>query len=274
MLKLRIITASILIAVFLSALFLSPWYVFTAVVGIVFCVAAWEWAGLAGISNPLQRMSYALATAGLGVGLFLWLDSMANVTSFRNLLVAVCTWWAVAILWIQGFPSSAILWQARFIRAVMGWFVILSPWLSCVYLINLPHGQWLVALIVFVVAAADIGAYFSGRAFGKRKLAPSVSPGKSWEGVWGGMLFSGLVGSLSVYMFSGHWSWLVVALVLPTAAISVAGDLLESMLKRHAGIKDSSNLLPGHGGVLDRVDGLVAAVPVFTLLMLVTGWSL
>jgi len=273
MLKQRVITASIMVSVFVSILFLSPWYVFSSVVGLVFCVAAWEWAGLSGIGRPLQRVSYSLATAGLGLGLYLWLEGAGDL-ALRNLLVIACTWWAIAILWIQGFPSSAVLWQTRFARAVMGWFVILPAWLSCVHLINLPHGRWLVALIVFIVAAADIGAYFSGRAFGKRKLAPSVSPGKSWEGVWGGMLFSAVVGLVFAYAYSGYWSWVIGLLVLPTAAISVAGDLLESMLKRHTGIKDSSNLLPGHGGVLDRVDGLVAAVPVFTLLMFVTHWSL
>ena len=119
MLKQRIITASIMVAVFVSILFLSPWYVFSFAVGLVFCVAAWEWAGLSGMEKPLQRVSYSLATAGLGLGLYLWLEEAGDI-ALRNILVVACTWWAIAILWIQGFPSSAVLWQTRFVRAVMG----------------------------------------------------------------------------------------------------------------------------------------------------------
>lgn len=126
-------------------------------------------------------------------------------------------------------------------------------------------------LIVAVVACADIGGYFAGRRWGKRKLAPAVSPGKTWEGFLGGVCFNFLL-SLVVWGLVGGNYFMLLAIILPASLASVLGDLFESMLKRHRGIKDSSALLPGHGGVLDRVDGLTAAAPVFALALLSTGW--
>jgi phosphatidate cytidylyltransferase len=123
---------------------------------------------------------------------------------------------------------------------------------------------------VLLVAAADIGAYFAGRRFGRRKLAPTVSPGKSWEGVVGGLAAVSLLAAIFALLRDVSLV-LVLALALPAALASVVGDLLESMLKRFRGIKDSGSILPGHGGVLDRIDGLVAAVPVFTLAIIIAN---
>jgi len=156
----------------------------------------------------------------------------------------------------------------------MGWLVLIPPWLACIYLKQSENGSWLILMLVLLVAAADIGAYFSGRALGKHKLAPRVSPGKTWEGVAGGLLFVFLVALLLKLSFGlREWQALMIVM-LPAALVSVVGDLLESMLKRYRGIKDSSQLLPGHGGVLDRIDGLVAAAPVFSLSIMISGWSL
>lgn len=272
MLKQRIVTASVLMTCLVSVLFFSPWYVFSALVGLVFLVGAWEWARLSDCISVPSRVLYLLTTAGLGAGGYVLMG--LNADFFPSLLVVTACWWALAILWIQGYPASSILWRSRLVRMIMGWLVLLPAWLSCVHVINLEHGRWLVALIVIIVSAADVGAYFSGRAFGRRKLAAKVSPGKSWEGVWGGMLCASVSACAFIYcIFGENWSWLVVAIILPAAAVSVVGDLLESMLKRHCGVKDSGHILPGHGGILDRVDGMVAAVPVFTLLMHVTQWS-
>jgi phosphatidate cytidylyltransferase len=136
-------------------------------------------------------------------------------------------------------------------------------------------GNWLILSVMVLVWAADIGAYFSGRAFGKRKLAPQVSPGKSWEGVYGGLAVS-LAITLVVGINRG-WGFGQLLLGLLGAALvvmsSVIGDLTESMFKRRAGIKDSSNLLPGHGGVLDRIDSLTAAIPVFAVLLWAAEWG-
>lgn len=135
------------------------------------------------------------------------------------------------------------------------------------------NGQWLVLALLLLVAAADTGAYFSGKAFGKRKLAPNVSPGKSWEGVIGGLLLVSAI-ALIYGLFDGDPWFIGLVIALPAAAVSVLGDLLESMLKRHRGVKDSGSILPGHGGVLDRIDGITAAAPVFALALIATGWVL
>lgn len=152
---------------------------------------------------------------------------------------------------------------------MIGLLILLPAWQGLVFIKQQPLGNWLIMAVMVLVWGADIGAYFSGKAFGKRKLAPQVSPGKSWEGVYGGLLLS-LVIAAVVGLVAG-WSIGQIILGLLGAAvvvfISVVGDLTESMFKRQAGIKDSSNLLPGHGGVLDRIDSLTAAIPVFAVLL-------
>jgi phosphatidate cytidylyltransferase len=130
----------------------------------------------------------------------------------------------------------------------------------------------LILLIVAVVASADIGGYFTGRAWGKHKLKPAVSPGKTWEGFAGGVAANILL-ALVLWQVTGSNLVILLAIILPTSLVSVLGDLLESMVKRHRGIKDSGALLPGHGGVLDRVDSLTAAAPVFALALLASGWT-
>jgi len=158
---------------------------------------------------------------------------------------------------------------------LIGLLVLLPAWQGLVLLKHWPLGNWLILSVMVLVWAADIGAYFSGRAFGKRKLAPQVSPGKSWEGVYGGLAVS-LVITLVVGI-SRDWGVGQILLGLLGAALvvmaSVIGDLTESMFKRRSGIKDSSNLLPGHGGVLDRIDSLTAAIPLFAVLLWAAEWG-
>ncbi len=274
MLKQRVITALVLVSVFMAALFFLPWYVFAAVVGLFFMAGSWEWANLAGLLTSSSRFLYVACIAAVAFSLGWFLDWASSFEYLQTILLINCFWWGIAVLWIQGYPSSAVLWQSRLVRMVMGALVLIPAWLACLYLINQPQGVWLIMFVVFLVAAADIGAYFSGKAFGRRKLAPNVSPGKSWEGVIGGALFAMLLAAAFNVIF-GWQSWLsLLAIVLPTALISVVGDLLESMVKRHRGVKDSSQLLPGHGGVLDRIDGLVAAAPIFALGLMSTQWQL
>lgn len=264
MLKQRIITAVLLAALFLTTLFFaSPW-IFVLFVVSILAVSAWEWANLCGLTSQVGRVAYALSFLVLSA-LCWWCIYQFEWFSAKSLLVAALCWWAIALLWVQGYPSSAVLWRAPIVRMLMG-ACVLVPAVIGTYELRF-HSQgvvWVIA-VVAVVAAADSGAYFTGRAFGRTKLSPSVSPGKSWEGVAGGAL---LVSLLAV-VFALVWSKLTIQqcliVAVSTGLVSVLGDLLESMLKRHRGIKDSSQLLPGHGGVLDRVDGLVAAIPVFAL---------
>lgn len=259
-------------AVFLLVLFIAPVYAFTLLMTAVVVVAAWEWANLCSFVKQAQRIAYAVLVLALGAALGWGIFATAIVPLDKVLLFSgIC--WAVALLWVQGYPASAVLWRSTSVRAAMGLAALLPALIAMHALREMTNGEFLVLALVLVVAAADIGAYFSGRAFGKRKLAPRVSPGKTWAGVAGGLTAVALVAiAYATWVQTSILLTLLVA--LPAAAASVLGDLLESMLKRHRGIKDSSLLLPGHGGVLDRIDGLIAAAPIFALVIVLTGWQI
>lgn len=287
MLKQRVVTAIVLASVFLAALVFLPVLLFSAFAATITLIGAWEWSNLSGLTRRWSRALYVLlcavilglAAIYLDLGALRPVDARApglnsgQVLGFRNLLVAGVLWWALALLWVQGYPQSALLWRSGWMRALMGLLVLVPAWVGLTYLRVLQEGQWLLVLLVAVVASADIGGYFTGRRWGKHKLAASVSPGKTWEGFAGGVaanillaMVIGLVGPASI----GFW----LLIIVPTSLVSVLGDLLESMVKRQRGIKDSSALLPGHGGVLDRVDSLTSAAPVFALALLAGGWPL
>lgn len=276
MFKSRVITAFLMAAVFFASLFLLPWQGFAIFMGLVLLAGAWEWSNLSGFSSKWQQLLYCFFTLllTLGVSHFTGLLSSAiDTEAVRTLLLFACGWWAVALLWVQGYPSSAILWGQRWTRAIVGWLVLIPAWLALAYLHRSPLGSWLILLVMFTVFVADTGAYFFGRAFGKHKLAKNVSPGKSWEGFFGGVLCC-LVLALAVTSYAGFDSWLpILVIVVFTGLASVLGDLLESMVKRQRGIKDSGTLLPGHGGIMDRLDSITAAAPVFVLGIILSGWG-
>ncbi|MFL0798950.1 MAG: phosphatidate cytidylyltransferase [Agarilytica sp.] len=274
MLKERVLTAIILAVGFLAALFLLPWVYFSVGIGCVLVVATWEWSNLSALSSHVAKavyIAFVIAVAIVGGVLTDWAQ---DLEALRYMLIGSCVWWAIALLWIQGFPSSAIIWGSVPARLLMGVFVLVPAWLGVVFLRHQEAGAWLVLFVVLLVASADIGAYFTGRAIGKRKLAPNVSPGKSWEGVAGGAVLAAILAVVFNAVFSGGALLSLLIIAVPTALISVVGDLLESMVKRHQGVKDSSQLLPGHGGVLDRIDALVAAIPVFALALMSSHWQL
>jgi len=282
MLKLRIITAVFLLTVFLVVLFLLPLSGFVAFVTVIVLIGSWEWSNLSGFTSHLRRTLYLLLTillmcfAGFYVGVAHTLDvgSLMDVEPIREIMIIAGVWWAVALLWVQGYPSSAVLWGNPYIRAVMGWLVLIPMWLAVIYLDQLPNGPLLILLLLGTVVVADTGAYFFGRAFGKKKLAINVSPGKSWEGFWGGLFCCALLAIVvALYTDSERWIALLFILLL-TSLSSVLGDLLESMVKRYRNIKDSGRILPGHGGVLDRIDSITAAAPVFVLGLLLSEWVL
>lgn len=278
MLKQRVITAIVLTIVFVGALFGLPANLFPWFIGVVVLIGAWEWAKLSSFAATWQRLVYVAVIAGLIVDLG-WMIGICAVEPYldlaliRAVLIAGCLFWALALLLVQGYPSSAILWGHTTLRLLMGVFVLVPTWLALVYVHAQPQGPWLVLMIAAIVAAADTGGYFTGRKFGKRKLAPSVSPGKTLEGFAGGFLSNILLAAVVAWLSSSNF-WLLLAIVVPTSLVSVLGDLLESMVKRHAGVKDSGSILPGHGGILDRVDSITAAAPVFALALLCSGWVL
>ena len=277
MLKQRVITAIILTIVFLSALFSLSLSGFALFIACVVLVGAWEWSNLSSLGSFAQRSVYACFIAVVLVATTWSTDLLSveqsglNLGVIKLILLLSVGWWIVALLLVKTYPSSSAFWGTPAIRLIMGVFVLVPTWLALVYVRAQPQGAWLVVMIAGIVAAADTGGYFSGRKFGKHKLAPAVSPGKTLEGFVGGLFSNLLLAGLVDYL-SGSNFLLLLAIVLPTSLFSVLGDLLESMVKRFAGVKDSGVILPGHGGILDRVDSITAAAPVFALTLIVSGW--
>ena len=265
MLKQRIITAVILAPLVIAGIVLLPTALFALFALLVIVIGAWEWAGMSGLRGA-GALSFVVLLAGLCLLLYLLGPDVQRVALYLGSL-----FWVFALLMVVSFPGTRHLWSQRWQRALMGELILVSAWVGLIWLKNLDNTGVLVILLLVIIWSADIGAYFTGRAWGKRKLAPAVSPGKSWEGVLGGLLLAILAASCYALWFNlvpertpAHWMGFVI-LILVSAAISVLGDLTESMVKRQQGLKDSGNLLPGHGGIMDRIDSLVAAVPLFAL---------
>ncbi len=275
-LRQRIVTAIALVAVFFGALVLLSPRNFSLFIGLVVLLAAWEWANLAGFRRLTMRLAYVGFTAGLLIVAALYLVDSAPEIQIR-FLASACVWWAIALLWMQGFPSSAILWGNSWVKALMGSFVLVPTWVSLsLLLIDPGAGVPVVLFVVMIVVLMDTGGYVAGKIFGRRKLAPQVSPGKTWAGFVGGLLANAVLVLVTSVAFEADMgqSTLLAGLVGVTACASVLGDLVESMVKRQRDVKDSGHLLPGHGGILDRVDGMTAAFPTFTLLYLLLGDSI
>ncbi len=263
MLKTRIITAVVLLLAFSTDLFLASINVFALVLGFVVAAASWEWSRMSGIVGENAQLSYA-ALGGLLALIGLYIPYSDQLMKWF-LLTGFMFWLTVPVLFYLS-PQRAADGLNTLVLA-LGIFVFLVAAVAMQYLrSDAPQSSsWLLFYSLCVVWFMDIGAYFSGRRFGRRKLAPSISPGKTWEGVYGGLAATTLL--LIVVLLAADWAEgngfkLLVATLL-SAGASVLGDLHESRMKRSAGLKDSSRLLPGHGGVLDRLDGVLAAIPVF-----------
>ena len=262
MLKQRVVTGVILLFVATSVVLFAPDRIFSLITAGLLTLGAWEWAYISGFSRQWQRLAYAGLSA-----LALWRLSMVGVTF---LLGASIVWWLVAWMLLVSYPDSRTVWRHPATRLVIGWMVLMPAWAGLDFLKKQEGGNLLVLQLFVMVWGADIGAYFAGKKWGRRKLAPQVSPGKTWEGVWGGLT---LVTVLSLIL---GWHRQLAALPMLELLLqgwliclfSVLGDLFESVFKREQGIKDSGQLLPGHGGLMDRMDGLVAATPLFAVFCL------
>jgi phosphatidate cytidylyltransferase len=253
MLRQRVMTALALGAVALLAVFFLPHAAMMVLLALLVLAGAWEWSAFPGFTHYSARLGY-VALVGLGVAATWLLD--ASGADLDVVLYTAVLWWLVALAWIVMFPGAV----SGAAAGIAGLFVLVPVWLALVRLHE--QGPALMLFLLLLVVAADIGAYFAGRRFGRKKLAPRVSPGKTWEGVAGGVIGAGIVALVGLRIF-GVPAAPFIGLSFVTVLASVVGDLTESLFKRHAGVKDSGSLLPGHGGVLDRVDSVTAAAPIF-----------
>ena len=258
MLKERVITALIAVAVLLLVLFVLPQAAAQVVIGLLILAGAWEWSGFLGSRSTALRAGYVILIAVL-MGLNSWLAPHINGLLFQVALV----WWVCALVWTFFYPTPI----PAAVRWIAGVLVLLPLYNALIVLYLASPAVLLGALLI--VWAADTGAFVAGKLFGRVKLAPQISPGKTWEGVIGGLL------TVAVLAAAGGWFFdvridVLVPFCLAIACASVVGDLTVSMFKRTSGLKDSGTLFPGHGGVLDRVDSVAAAAPLFALGI---GWT-
>lgn len=279
MLKYRLITAFVLIPIVIAALFLLPPVGFALVTLAVCMLSAWEWGQLAGLASRSQRIWLAILCGLLLALMMLTVPAyrpFVTVWQAQYALWATLIWWLAALLLVLCYPRSATLWRdSQLLRLAFGILTILPFFWGMLalrqhhYDINHFTGAWWLLYVMVLVWGADSGAYMFGRALGRHKLAPKVSPGKTWEGLIGGLVTSAVIAWLFGKYAPLDAAPLTLLICSVVAALaSVLGDLTESMFKREAGIKDSGHLIPGHGGILDRIDSLTAAVPVFACLML------
>lgn len=253
MFKTRFITSVVSLVILGTVLFVLPASAAKAVIALVILVGAWEWAGFLSLSSGAARYVYVALIGGLMAMVFFVVPELGE-----HVLLVSCIWWCTALVWMFFFPTPIPV----PVRWICGVLVLIPVFVALLTLYSLSAEILLFGLVI--VWAADMGAYFFGKMFGRVKLAPSISPGKTWEGVFGGLLLVLLL----TWAFA-EYSGLDLAVLLPfclaVAALSIVGDLTVSMFKRTAGVKDSGQLFPGHGGMLDRIDSISSAAPLFAL---------
>jgi phosphatidate cytidylyltransferase len=293
LLKYRILSALVMIPAAIAGLFLLSPTAFALALIVICMLAAWEWGQFAGFTKQSHRVALALITGILLVWLLRMTESpMSGVTVVPHRLIDTSVvqislllslgWWLAATGLVLTYPKSAAIWhRSTVVRLFFGALTIVPFFFGMITLreygasLSAPGsmnmGAWSLLYVMFLVWGADSGAYAFGRMFGKHKLAPKVSPGKTWEGVIGGLFTAALLSVVFSFFIKlpVQMHTLLICSIIAVIA-SVLGDLTESMFKREAGIKDSSHLIPGHGGVLDRLDSLTAAIPVFTGLLLLS----
>ncbi|EEY98759.1 phosphatidate cytidylyltransferase [Vibrio sp. RC586] len=275
--KQRIITALILAPLVILGILYLPFAGFMLALAVVTLLGFWEWTQFVDQPSRVWAMVPALVVGGLSVALIDFeLPAIGNLDTTHLIVLGIgSSWWLVSSALAITYPRSRPLWEhSSSVRHLFGLLTLLPFFWSVLflransYLSDPFYGAKLVLFVCFLVWAADSGAYFLGKSLGKHKMAPAVSPNKTIEGLIGGIATAMLVGYWVAEWFGLQFSSMIAMLliILVTVVISVLGDLVESMFKRVSGIKDSSNIIPGHGGILDRIDSLTAAFPVFALL--------
>jgi phosphatidate cytidylyltransferase len=262
MLKQRILTIAVAAPVFIALVLYSSSSIFSYAILLLLLPAAYEWAQLSGLRTAAARIFYTTTYAGL----ILLAIRFPISESYRAwIYAAALCWWLLAGAWLIAYQRDRFVVRSPALKLIMGLLTLLPPWFALTAIHDVPTAgpEW-VLLLFLLVWAADIGAYIAGKLYGRIKLAPAISPGKTLEGLGGGLIGAAIV----VVIASFHFDSPVLPLTLlgmATAAFSVVGDLFESLMKRMADVKDSGSLLPGHGGVLDRIDSMTIAAPLFAL---------
>ena len=280
MTRTRLIAALVMAPVAIAAILLLPTAWMVALAAVVFLMGLWEWFDLADIDETLPKTVLLLAHVALMASL-VWASRSGSGFSFAlfELMTLIgVAWWLLALGWLGRYQfASDHTTYARVFKLAAGMLAIIPAWCALGWLhasdpsasavASIPKGHFWLLTALMMVWAADSGAYFAGRRFGKHKLSPRISPNKTVEGLIGGLV-AGIAAALAMSLLAGADSSqlpMIALVALVATLFSVVGDLFESLLKRHAGVKDSGHIIPGHGGVLDRLDGVLAALPVFAL---------
>ncbi|WMY94776.1 MAG: phosphatidate cytidylyltransferase [Arsenophonus sp.] len=274
----RIISTIILIPLVIAGIFFLPLDLFGYVIIFVISLTIWEWCQFVGWIKPIKRMIFPIIFCISLLGFQLSFQDLTKLTEEPVVIYILCSgliWWLLAIILLITFPLSGRVWSRSVILKITFCILTILPFYCGMlllrginYAIDPFVGSWLILYIILLVWSTDIGGYFFGYFFGKHKLAEKISPAKTFEGMFGGIVTAGVVG----FIFNFYVSDLVISRNLLINFIiifsAILGDLIESMFKRQSGIKNTGNLIPGHGGVLDRIDSLIAAITVFSGLML------
>ncbi len=251
-------TGGILAAVVILAVLVLPAYMFALLSAGLLLVAAWEWAGLANVTKMYGKAIY------VGIMFLVFAFSSSMLPAYVALIIGIL-WWLMAIWLVGRYPKTFAGLDGVITRLLIGAIVLTTCWIGLNIIRSAPYGLALIFYFLLLVWITDIAAYFIGSRYGTTKLLPEVSPNKTRQGVYGGVFAALIYAAIfTPILTQGNW-FLMMILAFITILASVLGDLFESMLKRLQGVKDSGNILPGHGGLLDRIDGLLAAAPVFAL---------
>ena len=261
--KTRTLTALVLAPVAISLILFVPTVIFAVVTGAVFLYALWEWTRMLGLRDAGVRGSvvavHAVAMAAL------WLDRGGHW--WWGVIAAGALWWLIAALWLRHFSFGVAPTRENTALKLLAGFVIVVPaWCGLLQVhAQADHGPWWTLFGLMLVWVADSGAYLAGSRWGRSKLAPRISPGKTWAGVYGAVASSALVGVAGAWLLGMRGLSLagIFVLAMLTVLASIVGDLFESLIKRHANVKDSGDLFPGHGGMFDRLDSVFAALPIW-----------
>lgn len=293
MLRTRVLTALVLLPAAFALIFLaSPWQ-FAIAAAVVLLIGSWEFIPIAGLARggsggPGTRtwgVLLVMVQLAILAGLWAWMnygfiDAAVSMTAAHALAVALlfCMLWAAVFVRLRwNHLDTGITPAFKVISVATALLVITAGWFALVALKLRVNGDWLITYLVLIIVAADVGAYFSGRAFGKKKLAPRISPGKTRAGLYGGLVSAVVIAEVAAWLMADvlpprvHPGPALAAMAAVVALVSVGGDLLISLHKRITGVKDSGKLFPGHGGVLDRLDSLLAAAPFYYAGILLLG---